>query len=88
MTLVFVSPPPPTYLTLTPSQRTEDEEKSTHTINLRDKTDLLIRGASLGFGRIGCLFSFLNSLLAEDKTEGRSLGCFSDCRLSEKKKTN
>lgn len=60
---------------LPPSQRTEEEEKNTSTISnyIRDQTDHLIRVASLSFGIIDCLFSFLYSLLSEDKMVGRSL---------------
>lgn len=70
---------------LPPSQRTEEEEKNTSTISyyIRDQTALLNRVASLSFGIIDCLFSFLYSLLAEDKMVGRSLSGFSDCWLSE-----
>lgn len=81
MTVLFVNPHslPPSLLL--PLQRTEEEEKNTNTISyyIRDQTDLLIRVASLSFGIIDLLFSFLYSLLAEDKIEGRSLGGFSDC---------
>lgn len=76
MTLVFLKPPLSTSLTSTPiTENRGGGKKNTSTISnyIRDQTGHLIRVASLSFGIIDCLFSFLYSLLSEDKMVGRSL---------------
>lgn len=58
-------------------ERGDGEEKNADAINLRDKTDPLIRGAQLSFGMTDCLyFSSLYSLPAKEETEDKSLGCY------------